>query len=451
LYAREVRRRAGLFASPTAGLLCGLGISLAAVAAYSAYNVAQIRGLRTLQTDLVDRNRRDSLQLLRIQNDLNSLALAMRDMLDSSEPYPLTAWTGQFQRIRADLLQALRLEQQLAAARRSPEQRAYLGRSMAQFWDASDRMFALARAGSERQAREQIRLSLQARQAALSTAVSRLLVENNEAEQEAVNRIRGIYDRIERQVYLFLAATLAAIVLTSLYLIRANRRMFARMAVLSGQRSELAQKLIAAQESTLRYISRELHDDFGQVLTAIGSMLARLERQAPPGDSTLRQQLQEAREAAQATLDKVRNLSQALHPVVLEEAGLEGALAACITSMERQAGLAISYEKEGAAFAVDGGIGIHIYRIVQEALSNAARHSGAREAWVRLRYRPDELQVDVEDRGKGFDADTARRGVGLVAMRERADLMNGKLEFLRPAHGGALVRLTVPVNQREEH
>ena len=81
----------------------GLIITLAAVVAYSGYITRQISGLRELQNNLVDRNRKDSLQLLRIQNDLNSLALAMRDMLDSNEPYPLTAWSAQFQRIRDDL------------------------------------------------------------------------------------------------------------------------------------------------------------------------------------------------------------------------------------------------------------------------------------------------------------------------------------------------------------
>src|SRR5688500_6853449 len=88
---------------PTAALLLGLLITLATVVAYSWYVSRQISGLRRLQTDLTDRNRRDSLQLLRIQNDLNQLALAMRDMLDTSEPYPLVAWSAQFDRNRLDL------------------------------------------------------------------------------------------------------------------------------------------------------------------------------------------------------------------------------------------------------------------------------------------------------------------------------------------------------------
>ena len=113
--------------SPTPGLFLGLVITLAAVMAYSWYITVQITGLRELQNDLAGRNRKDSLQLLRIQNDLNSLALAMRDMLDNDEPYPLTAWSAQFQRIRADLDNALKLEEQVAVAERTPEQRAISG------------------------------------------------------------------------------------------------------------------------------------------------------------------------------------------------------------------------------------------------------------------------------------------------------------------------------------
>ena len=296
--------------SPTNGLLLGLVITLAAVLAYASYITVQLAGLRRLQSEMVDRNRKDSLQLLRVQNDLNSIALAMRDMLDTTEPYPLTAWTAQFERIHQDLDTGLKLEESLAGANRTPEQRLYLSQSVAQFWDAVNRMFGLAQNGKDAEAREQIRLSLQARQQALSTAVSRLLVGNNEGEEQAAARIAQIYDGVQRQLYIFLAATLIAIVLTSLYLIRSNRQIFARLAELSEQRSDLAQKLISTQESTLRHISRELHDEFGQVLTAIGSMLGRAGKHAPEG-SPLREDLKEVQEIAQSITITLGRNSQA--------------------------------------------------------------------------------------------------------------------------------------------
>jgi signal transduction histidine kinase len=356
--------------SPTSGLILGLIITLAAVVAYSWYVTLQVSGLRELQSNLVDRNRKDSLQLLRIQNDLNSLALAMRDMLDNDEPYPITAWSAQFQRIRTDLDDALQREEQLAVTRRTPEQSKLMESSLSQFWDATDRIFALVRDGKDKEARDEIRLSLQARQAGLSTAVARLLVENNESEEQAARQVGEIYDRVQRQAYIFLSATLTAILLTSLYVIRSNRLLFAQLAALSNQRSELAQQLISTQESTLRYISRELHDEFGQILTAVGSMLGRAEKHAPEG-SPLRAELREVNEIAQTTLDNIRTLSQALHPVMLDEAGFESTVDWYIPTVEKQNGIAIHYEKSGVSYPVNGSTGIHMYRILQEALKTS--------------------------------------------------------------------------------
>ena len=149
----------------------------------------------------------------------------------------------------------------------------------------------------------------------------------------------------------------------------------------------------------------------------------------------------------------VRSLSQALHPVMLDEVGLEATLDSYIPTVERQTGIAISYEKQGAPFAIDGSASVQIYRIVQEALNNVARHSGTKQAWVRLRFLPAALELDVEDHGVGFSGRPAKLGIGLVAMRERSELMGGRIVFLNPAAGGTLLHLTVPrerVESREK-
>ena len=425
-------------------------ITLAAVVGYSWYVTRRIGSLRELQNNLIDRNRKDSLQLLRIQNELNSIGIAMRDMLDTGllnneQPYPLTAWQPQFQRMRGDLDDAFQREQQVSPQGRTADQQQYLESSLSQFWDAVDRTFALAQGGKEKEkeAREQIRLSLQARLAALSTAVAQMLIQNNESEDRAAAQVTEIYDHVQRQAYYFLTGTLIAIVLTSLYLIRSNRMIFNQLAALSEQRSDLAQTLISTQESTLRYISRELHDEFGQILTAMGAMLGRARNQTPE-DSELRTDLLEVREIAQSALNKVRSLSQALHPVMLEEAGLEQTIEWYLPVVERQTGIGISYEKSGAPFAVNGNAAVHVYRVLQEALNNVARHSGAERAWVRLRFAAESLELEIEDHGSGIAATPKRQGIGLVAMRERAELLGGSIAFERPAEGGALVRLTVP-------
>jgi signal transduction histidine kinase len=422
--------------APTARLLAGLAVILGAVAVYSGYTIVQLRGLERLQTTTIDRNRLDSLLLLRIQNNLNSAAMTMRDMLDGSEPYALTAWQAPFRRIRADLADAMRQESQYSPLDRANDQRRFLTESVTQFWDALDRVFALAASGEEQKARDMIRLSLESRQQAMSGAVARLLVRNNESEQEAAARTRGIYARAERNVYLFVAAMLVLIALTSIYLLNYNRRLFDRVETLSARRSELAQQLISMQESTFRSISRELHDEFGQILTAIGAMLQR---------HTVREaELREIQEIVQETLEKVRSLSRALHPIVLDEAGLENALDAYLPGWERQTGISIRYEREGAGREIDRGVAIHLYRIVQEALANVAHHSHSQTATVRLRFLEDSLLLEIEDPGVGFGS-LEKQGMGMVSMRERAEMVNGRVEFLNPEGGGALVRLSVPL------
>lgn len=430
--------------SPTPALLAGLILTLVAVVAYSYYTTRQLAGLRALQTDLVDRNRRDSLQLLRIQNNLNQLGLAMRDMLEGDQPYPLTAWSAQFARIRGDLDDVLTTSDATASA-----DRARLTDALAEFWDAVDRTFALAAGGRPGEARDQVRLSLQARQAALHTTVARLLFENNESEEQAAARVQAIYDQVERQVYWFLTGTLIVIATTSLYLIRANRRLFGDMAALSEGRRELAQQLIATRESTLRHLSRELHDELGQILTAMGSMLGRASKQMPP-ESPLAADLRDIGAMAQETLTTVRGLSQSLHPSLLEELGLESTIEWYLGTVEKQLGLSVTCERTGEPAAVDASVGIHVYRVLQEALSNVARHSGVTDAHVRLRWSDAVLELEVEDHGVGVPSVRGeRRGLGLVAMRERAELVGGSVQLSRPDGGGTLVYLRVPIDRSD--
>jgi len=434
--------------SPASALLLGLLVTLAVVVACAWYISAQIAGLRALQSNLADRNRQESLQLLRIQDDLNQLALAMRDMLDSSEPYPLVAWSSQFDRIRVDLDSAMKRQAEVGLAQRTPDEAMYLSRSVAQFWDAAARIFALAANGQDAEARAQIQLSLQARQAALSTAVARLLVQNNATEERTAREVQAIYARVQQRVYGFLAATLVAIAGTGLYLIRSNRRIFAEVAALADDRRDLARQLITAREATLRELSRELHDEFGQLLTAMGSMLTRAGRHLPEA-SPVRAELREINEIAQSALDNVRSLSQALHPSILDELGLESAIESHLATVQRQLGLSVQYERRGSGLAVDPAIGIHVYRVLQEALTNVARHAGVHEATVRLTYEGGWLELIVEDRGRGQQPSDGtapgrlRPSTGVTSMRERAALVGGTLDIESPPSGGTRVRLRI--------
>lgn len=429
--------------------MIGLAVTLATVAVFSVYVLEQLSFLRDLQTRIVDRNRKDSLQLLRIQRNLNELGLAMRDMAEGDEPYPLAAWQSQFGRIRVDLDDALKSEATLAPIARGADRQLYIARSLAQFWTSVDQLFELSEP-SPAQARLLIRTTLQAQQAALSNTVARSLVENTDVEEAAAAQIQTIYTRVERQVYLFVAAMVVVISLTSFYMIRSNRGIFQRLAVLSDHRSELARKLITVQEEIFHSISRELHDEFGQILTAIGAMLRRAEKKGLPPDSPFRAELQEVREVAQSTLEKIRSVSQVLHPTVLDDRGLEAAIDWYVPTFEKQTGIPVKYDKQGTSPVVSDRVAINVYRVLQEALNNLVRHSGSPVAMVRIEYAPDRLKLEIEDRGVGIQQGNGERpGTGLVAMRERAELLHGRIEFLRPGEKGTLVRLEIPLSEDE--
>ena len=431
--------------SPTRPLLVGLAIALLAVAVFSWYALSRIEVVRTLQTETIDRNRQDSLQLLRIQNDFHLLALAMRDMAEGTEPYPLDSWKLQFDRIRFDLEDALNVEGRITPATRRPDQQKQFAVSLLQFWNSADQMFALARAGKEKEARDLIRTSLESQQASLTSTVARLLVLNNETEQQAAKAVQGIYDRVERRIYWFVLAVIITISVTSLYLIRANRVIFDQMAALSDQRRVLARKLIGVQEDILHSVSRELHDEFGQILTAVGAMLGRAGKNLP-ADSTFRIELAEVREIAQSTLERLRSLSQALHPSILDDYGLEKAIEWYVGQFGKQTGIVMRYQKEGTGPPVGSEEAIHVYRILQETLNNVVRHSKSPSAWVRLKLTAGHLRLEVEDRGVGIALEAAG-GLGLIAMRERADILQGTLALMRPPEGGTLVILEMPLAQ----
>jgi signal transduction histidine kinase len=425
--------------SPTPRLIAGLLFTLAVIGAYAAYTLKSVHRMREMQTSIVERNRLASLQLIRIQNDLNVLGLSLRDLLDARDGYPPSAWTQALARIRGNLDDAIAREAELSRGWRPAEQTAYLRSSFEVFWrEAED---AIVRPDAA--AREEVRRLLQPRQEALAALVARLLVENNERESLAAAEVRGIYSEIERNAYWLLGLSIALIAITGFGVIRSNRDIFTRLAALARERRELARQLIASQESAYRGISRDLHDEFGQILTAVGALLKRVRRQADP--AAMESGLQEVNGVVQETLEKIRSLSQSLQPVILQEQGLLAAVQWRLAEFERHTGIAVRAKLTGGPVELAGDQPIHVYRILQEALNNAARHSGAGEVSVRLESREGALRLTVEDAGKGI-APGARSGLGLVAMRERAELAGGRLSVGEPAPGaGTRIVLEVPL------
>ena len=439
--APRVRRR-----SPATPLAIGVSVALLAIAAAGAYTFGEIRRLRDDQTAISERNRKGSLQLLRIQNDLASLAVLLRDMADGTEPYPLHGWQPALDRVRRDLTEATALERTLAPAVRDPAQQARLIEMSDRYGRDLDRMFELSKS-DEPAARRMIRASLVAQHRELDGLVSQFLIANNRVQQEAAEANRAIYDQVGREILLLIAALLAATALAGAWMVVTNRRAFDDVAGISAQLRTLSWRTLRLQEDLQRSIARELHDDFGQILTAIGTLLGRARRRAATPDA-LAEELDGVRAVAQQTLDRIRTRSRWLHPGVLDDFGLLKALEHFTGEFEQQSGVRVRMSVTGAVDAIGDDCAIHVYRIVQEALSNVARHAKSTEAMLRLTRTADALELDVEDRGVGMPPDVearATRGLGLISMRERAELMGGALALTRPDAGGVLLRVRIPM------
>ena len=437
--------------SPAGTLAIGVGVALLAIAAAGAYTFNEIRRLRDDQTSISERNRKGSLQLLRIQNDLASLGVLMRDMADAVEPYPLAGWQPAVDRVRRDLAEATALERTLAPTVRDSGQQQRLIDTMDAYAKNFDRMFEVSKT-DEPAARRMIRGLLVPQHRTLDDMVSQFLIVNNRVQELAADENRAVYDKVGREILVLIAALLVVTAIAGAWMFASSRRAFAEVEGISAQLRTLSWKTLRVQEDMQRSIARELHDDFGQILTAIGTLLGRARRHAAaaPGSAPLLDELDDVRGVAQQALDRIRSRSRWLHPGILDDFGLVKALEHFAAEFTRQSGIRVGVSSSGPFDSLGEEYAIHVYRIAQEALSNVSRHSGSADAWVRLSSTGGTLELEIEDRGKGMPADAGgpgNRGMGLVSMRERAELMGGELHVRRPDAGGVLILARIPVGE----
>jgi PAS domain S-box-containing protein len=224
-----------------------------------------------------------------------------------------------------------------------------------------------------------------------------------------------------------------------------NARLFDEVLAGRKQLQVLSQRLIEAQETERRRVSRDLHDEAGQSLTALKISLELMQADLRADSEKSQQSLQEALTLANDTLEQIRVLAQGLRPPELDVVGLNPTLEDYCHDFAEHARLSIDYS--GAELPeLPDAVAICFYRVLQESLTNVARHAHASHVWVALRCDADTLSLSVEDDGQGFDVPTEvsvsrqPRGIGLVGMRERLELLRGRLEIRsRPGQGTRLV------------
>jgi len=228
----------------------------------------------------------------------------------------------------------------------------------------------------------------------------------------------------------------------------------AEEALMQQQRElrDLSARVLEAREEEKARIARELHDELGQLLTALKMDLASLQerlREAP-----LLEKAGQMAAMLDQTVSATRRISADLRPLMLDDLGLADAANWLVEDFSRRSGVRCEFTMSGeeALAELDPRLATAVYRAIQESLTNVARHSGAKNAWLALAVQDDELLYEIEDDGRGFSPDDLgkARSLGLKGMRERIAYFGGSLEVSRAPRGGARLRLNVPVKKAEE-
>jgi two-component system sensor histidine kinase UhpB len=210
---------------------------------------------------------------------------------------------------------------------------------------------------------------------------------------------------------------------------------------LESARHEAARTALAAQEGERLRVAQELHDEIGQTLTAV---TIRAERAADGDPALAAQALRQVADAVRESLDEVRRIARELRPEALDDLGLVNALIALCTRVGAQGGPGVRRELQGELPPLPPDVELVVYRIAQEGLTNALRHSGADSVTVSLKADAETVTLSVTDDGEGMPPELPPGTAGIAGMRERALLVGGRLSIESRPGQGTEVRLTIP-------
>ena len=218
----------------------------------------------------------------------------------------------------------------------------------------------------------------------------------------------------------------------------------------------LSMQLLRLQDEERRSIARDLHDSTGQDLAALTMLIGQLGKGLRSTEQKLRRLLSECEALVEKCLRDIRTLSYVLHSPVLDQVGLSGAIRDFVKGFTKRSGIQVTLELAPGIGRMPRDVELALFRVMQESLTNIQRHSGNREAAIRL-HRNSHLTLEIIDSRTGVSWDSTGRpekspyqyGVGILSMQERVNLIGGRLEIY-VASGGTVVRVTIPLREERE-
>ncbi len=211
------------------------------------------------------------------------------------------------------------------------------------------------------------------------------------------------------------------------------------------ERRRLSAELVRAQEAERKSISRELHDEVGQTLTALGIELGNIQRLRSAAGSEFDEHVQDAKDLTQGALKTVRDIAMGLRPSMLDDSGLLPALRWQVREFSKRTGVPVALETDVKMEGLGDAITTCIYRVVQEALTNCARHAQAENVRIVLHAHAGTVQMEIQDDGAGFDTSKETIGLGLVGMKERVQDVGGEMKVSSRQNQGTLLTVKFPL------
>ena len=390
--------------------------------------------------------------LNRLRSDLYEVAILTRDYLLEPSLQSAESDRRELNRRREGMEQNLQTMESLVKAEHL-QKTVGLRDAILKYWGSLDPIFEWSPAQKPVRARWFLRQSIMPTRNEVLAAAQRLGDVNTrqtlQHKDEVLATQRELKSDIQRiALFSLLLGTMVAMVgiLRTRYLESAAEAHVFQIEHSNQELRRLSQKLSRAQEDERRSLSQELHDQVGQMLTALRMELTNVEVFRHTEGEDFGTHLGEAKKLAEETLRTVRNMSSGLRPSVLDELGLAPALRWQAREFTRRSGVPVEVEIDGELGDLPDVYRTSIYRVVQEALTNCARHAKASKIRVTLHGGVGTMFLTIEDDGAGFDVQQARgRGLGLLGIEERIRGLGGQVEFLSQPQKGTLLRCEIPV------
>jgi signal transduction histidine kinase len=433
-----------------AALLAGFGALLVLMA------IICIDSLRTLgafessnariRQDFLYRER----TLERVRTGLYESSNILRDyILIGLDPGAREALRTELQSVRSETTATLNAcIQSLPAGEREPFQ--HLAAELERYWSAIDPIFTLGAKARAEQSDSLLRKDVLSQHTQILAITKEVSAVNDDELKEAERRIAEAFVQFRRRL-LAVATTAVSLGLilaaaTILYagrLEKSIKEKYEESLQAQRQLKELSKRLVHAEERERRAISRELHDEVGQSLSAL---LMDVENLAgtPNEDNVFREGLRNIKMLAENCVNEVRNIALLLRPSMLDDLGLVAALEWQAREVSKRTGMLVEIVEENVSDNLPEEHRTCVYRIVQEALNNCSKHAYAKKVRVLVREDPGNLRLSIQDDGKGFDPRRAR-GLGLIGMNERVSQLGGVLKVDSDLVRGTRLQVDLPL------